>query len=249
MISKITLRLFFIACFAIIYSTSKSDSTGRFNSGTPCTPCHGSGSTNTIVAINGLPTEYIKGKIYPLTFTVENPANSKAGFNIQVSGGALTAGTGSKINTAKTQITHTTPKSATNNVVTFSFNWTAPTSTANSVTFTAVGNSVNGNGKDGIGDEWNSTSETIPVSTTSGIDNEEILVLNCYPNPTNDFLLVELNSMESFEIYNLEGKLMTNSYEILNGKYRIDVTSFAPGTYLLHGFKGGQAITGTFIKN
>lgn len=249
MISKITLRLFFIACFAIIYSTSKSDSTGRFNNGTPCTPCHGSGSTNTIVAINGLPTEYIKGKIYPLTFTVENPGNAKAGFNIQVSGGALAAGTGSKINSAKSQITHTTPKSATNNIVTFSFNWTAPTSTATSVTFTAVGNSVNGNGKDGIGDEWNSTSETIPVSTTSGIENTKVLKLQCYPNPATDYLMIDGNAISSFEVYNMEGKLMPVSFEMMHGNYRIDLRKLAPGTYLIHGNDGEQSVSGTFIKN
>ncbi len=249
MISKLTLRLFFIACFAIIYSTSKSDSNGRFNNGNPCTPCHGSGSANTLVAIKGLPAQYIKGKIYPLTFTVENPTNFKAGFNIQVSGGAFAAGTGTKLNTAKNQITHTTPKVAVNNIITFSFNWTAPTSTATSVTFTAVGNAVNGNGKDDVGDEWNTTSETIPVSTTSGIETIKVLKLQSFPNPATDYILIDGNTITSFEIYNMEGKLMPISFELIQGNYHIDIRSLAPGTYLIHGNQGDQVLSGTFIKN
>lgn len=182
-----------------IYLTMSSDKTGKYSGGTSCGSCHGNANSATTVSLTGLPTSYITGQTYNLTFTISNATNTKSGFNVYASGGSFVAGSGSK--TSGTQITH----SAVSSSLVYNFSWKAP-STPGSVTFKGVGNAVNGNNSDDSGDQWNTMSDitisgTFPVSTSDVVDNSDIKI---YPNPCTD--QVQIDNAQDVTLINIAGQ-------------------------------------------
>ncbi len=120
-----------------------------------CGPCHGSSaSTNTAVAINGLPDLYEPNQNYSLTVEVTSTdvPGSDGGFDISV-----TEGTFVITNSTSTQISNgeVIQTGAGSHQRTWSFNWTAPTS--GSVTFNVTGLASDGTGGAG-GDAWATAS-------------------------------------------------------------------------------------------
>lgn len=247
--SKILSQLFLVVSLGIIYLTMSSDKTGIYNGGTSCGTCHGNKNTATSVAITGLPTTFVPSQVYPLTFTVTNSANPKAGFNILVNGGTFTAGTGSKVNTAKTQITHTAAMSAASGVTTFSFSWTAPATTA-AVTFSAVGNSVNGNNTDDSGDMWNTTTATVSGAFPASVNNINEQTIAMYPNPATEYIVAEgINSnAKNIAVYNVYGQFLKPTYSFNANDCRIDCSQFASGLYFISATVEGKIAKASFIK-
>lgn len=247
--SKILSQLFLVVSLGIIYITMSSDKTGVYNGGTSCGSCHGNKNTATTVAITGLPTNYVPGQVYPLTFTVSNSTNPKAGFNILVSGGTFTAGTGSKVNTAKTQITHTAPMVASSGMTTFSFSWTAP-ATSSTVTFSAVGNAVNGNDSDDSGDQWNTTSATVSGGFPASVNNMDQQTIAVYPNPATEYLVVKgiNNHATNITVYNVFGQRMNPTYSSNATDCRIDCSQFASGLYFISAIVEGKEVKASFIR-
>ncbi|MHB2154846.1 choice-of-anchor V domain-containing protein [Calditrichota bacterium GD2] len=142
-----------------------------------------------------------------VTVTISGPdtvqPNAVATFQVQISGGTLSA---AGINIAadrgqleaddaflqklNEELTHSSPKSPFNNVVTFQFTYTAP-ETEGPVVIAATGNSVNLNGSTS-GDVWNhAPSFTVQVklpsalNDDSGLQPEDYLLEQNYPNPFN----------------------------------------------------------------
>lgn len=247
--TKLLLKLFLIACLGLIYNVTKSNQTGIFNNGTNCSTCHGNVSSNTTVALTGLPATYVKGTTYPLSVTVTNTTNTKAGFNLAVSSGTLTAGTGSKVNANGSQITHTAPKTAVANVTTFSFSWTAPTTGTSAVTFNTAGNSVNGNSSDGAGDFWNSVSNTISQAPSGIISNDETSKIKCFPNPTTKFVTIEGENITNISIFNLLGQEMNAEFTSGNDFCTVNCENLPVGTYILKATINGNTVVSSFIKN
>ncbi len=248
--TKILSQLFLLVSLCLIYLTMSSDSSGKYNGGASCGSCHGSKNTATTVAINGLPATFVPNQTYPLTFTVTNATNAKTGFNILVSGGQFTQGTGSKVNTAKTQITHTTPMSALSGMTTFSFTWTAPATTA-AVTFSAVGNSVNGNGGSDSGDQWNTITATVTGAFPASVNDITTSALTCYPNPAADYIIVDgINAQAKIIVLNnLFGQHIVPNYSFQSNMCRIDCSHLASGLYFLSAVVDGNIVKTSFIKN
>lgn len=242
--SKILFQFFLLAGLGIIFFTMKSDQNGKYNGGNTCGTCHGSANTATTVALIGLPATFETGKTYNLTYTITNATNTSAGFNILVSGGTLTAGSGSKVNTAKTQITHTAPKSAVSNVTTFDFTWTAP-STITTVNFTTVGNAVNGNGGDS-GDQWNTVSYAVQGGFPASVSSIDRTSLTCFPNPSSTSIQLNgINQDAQVDIYNLQGQRV--NCNLVNGV--ISVSQLTNGLYFIHAVQNGKTFVTSFTKN
>ena len=111
----------------------------------------------------GLPDVYNATQTYNLTLTIESivEANDpQGGFRILISHGEITG----DVQELEEGYTHS---SSNNNQRTWEFNWTAPESDAELVTFIAHGNAVNGNGASS-GDEWNSNSYAVPGPNYEG---------------------------------------------------------------------------------
>ncbi len=245
--TKILSPLFLFASLAMIYITTSSSSTGFVtNNGTSCGSCHGSKNTATTVSLTGLPTAYVPGQSYALTFTVANTTKVYAGCNIAASAGTFTAGTGTQL--MGSQITHTAPKAAVSGVTTFTCSWTAP-ATAGSVTFNAAGNAVNFNNGDS-GDQWNTTSISIGAVPASINDVQPIAAI-CYPNPANDVVIVKGITAEAKAIvlHNVYGQTIVPTYTFENDVCKVDCNNLTPGLYFLSAVANGQMIRASFTKN
>ena len=125
--------------------------------------CHGAYSEETTVILSGLPDVYNSTQTYDLTLTIESSLeanNPQGGFRILISHGQITG----DVQEMDEGYTHS---SSNNNQRTWEFNWTAPESDAELVTFIIYGNAVNGNGA-ASGDEWNSNSYAVPGQNYEG---------------------------------------------------------------------------------
>ena len=125
--------------------------------------CHGASSEETKVTLLGLPDVYNATQTYNLTLTIESDVEAngpQGGFRILISHGQITG----DVQELEEGYTHS---SSNNNQRIWEFNWTAPESDAELVTFIAHGNAVNGNGAVS-GDEWNSNSYAVPGPNYEG---------------------------------------------------------------------------------
>lgn len=246
---KILIRFFLVAALGMVYLTTKSNKTGIFNGGTTCATCHGNASSATTVTLTGLPAQFETGKTYSLTLNITNTTNLKAGFNVLVSAGTLAAGTNSRVNPAKTQITHTSPTSAVGSISSFTFNWTAPAN-INTVTFNAAGNAVNGNDQDDTGDKWATTTATLGGKFPSGINASNAPTVGCYPNPATTKLTLEGISHTAFiSIYTISGQRIPVNYDFFGDQCIINVSELEKGVYFLVASDQNQRYTSRFIKN
>lgn len=70
-------------------------------------------------------------------------------------------------------------------------------------------------------------------------DSEKKIQIDIYPNPTTDYLNIqlagtELNSEVSFHLHNIIGNEVKVEFEKMgDNKYRINVETLSPGYYLL----------------
>ena len=251
--SKILFQIFLLAGLGIIFTTLKSNTTGKFNNGLSCAGggCHGSLSTATTVAITGLPTTFTTGTTYPVTVTVtnSNAALTKGGFNMATTGGTFIAGTGSKINGSGSQITHTAPMSASAGVTTFTFSWKAPNTTT-PVIMSAAGNAVDDDGNATSNDNWNLTGKTMTGSFPASLNDVNIHKLSCYPNPTTDMLTIEGFSSKpsTMSIYNMFGQKFAANYSLNGQKCIVDCQMLPIGTYFIAAKEDGKNFITTFTK-
>jgi Secretion system C-terminal sorting domain len=246
---KLLFNLLLISGLAVTFITFKSDSNGRYNAGLACGSCHGSLNSATTTAITGLPATFETGKVYNLSVTVAHATFTKAGFNLACTGGTLAAGTGSKVNTAKTQITHTAPMTAVAGTATFNFTWTAPATTT-SVVFSVVGNAVNGNGADDAADSWNTTAVTVPGGWPAATRDVNTNAVKCYPNPATSFVTIEgLKDAKNITVTNMCGMVVNVPSTITENKCTVNCANIATGTYVIKAEVNGVVTSTKFVKN
>lgn len=84
-----------------------------------------------------------------------------------------------------------------------------------------------------------------------GIDAEEKLDLQLYPNPASDFITIEAGQeLTTVKIYNLAGKLIYHEEKIAKNKLKINTGQFEQGLYFIQiEYKEGTAKTTKFVKN
>jgi hypothetical protein len=171
--------LYLLVALLSIYFVTTSSSGGVTGLSTSGCSCHGPNSASTSITLTGIPTTgWVAGTTYNMTLTVTNATKIEAGFDMTVDKGTFSnALSGTSLTSANQQLYHTTPKSAISGSTSWSFDWTAPTSsTSTLVIFKVAGNAVNGNNSDS-GDQPNvgtfsfieQTSTTTPptISLTS----------------------------------------------------------------------------------
>jgi len=156
-------RLLVLLFSLAIISQVEAYPTGIGDNGDNGCVCHGGYSEETNVTLFGLPDVYNSSQSYNLTLTIESSLeanNPRGGFRILISHGEITG----DVQELEGGYTHS---SSNNNQRTWEFNWTAPDSDSELVTFITYGNAVNGNGA-ASGDEWNSNSYAIPGPNYDG---------------------------------------------------------------------------------
>jgi Secretion system C-terminal sorting domain len=215
---------FGVIAFGALFLNSDNGRAGNYSglssdSGTcGAVGCHAGGTVNgTGVALSGAPASYVAGQVYPMTLTLKDPDAVSGGFQIVATNGttttqigAFTAGTGSKINNTL-RLVQSTPKLFASGGVSWSFNWTAPsTGTAAKFHYSAVAS--NNDGFENIGDAVYTGSQTGPLTAVK----EALLSvekLNIYPNILRKggnitVKMVDNVKEASIEIVDLSGKVL-----------------------------------------
>lgn len=256
-----------LMAFEILSSNGKAGYTNSPGEGN-CTACHsgtvnsGSGSV-TITSSPTLADGYTRGATYTMTVKVTNndaPNNTLFGFGFEAlfSTGA-NGGTLNITNSSLTQLKTTTVESNTrNNVVhtgsgntgpnsqNFSFEWIAPATGENPVTFYAVGNAANNNGNNS-GDYIYTNSLQVNANTTGIEENKIETNLAVYPNPSNGMFILEIGNSQyndNYEIIvlNVNGETIYQS-SIQNQKTSIDLSSQSKGNYFVKVTDGITTLT------
>jgi len=144
--------------------------TGRTLKGPePGCSCHNSNPSPSVNAVINGPSTLAPGQTGAYTVSISGGPLMRAGVNIASSLGSLSPVSGSGLVLEANELKHSSPKSPSGGVVTFSFNYTAPP-TIGTQTIYATANSVNFNGNSS-GDQWNHASNfTINVSNAPVVD-------------------------------------------------------------------------------
>jgi hypothetical protein len=152
-----------------------------------CTNCHSGNPVNGSVEITGAPVAYKLGETYTITVTVQDPGQTRWGFELTAKDTANDgAGTFTITDATNTQLSdqpapnadyvkHTSlgTYAGTAGPATWQFDWTSPSSNVGDITFYAAGNAANNNGSSS-GDNIYSTSFTsepyeLPSSSQIGL--------------------------------------------------------------------------------
>ncbi len=174
---------------------------GVYNRAYGCN-CHSqSGQTAANVSISGLPSSYDANNLYQLTVDVSGGVQgSGGGFSLVVNKGTLSTGTGGMFVNVNNQGNSATHSITGSSYRSWSFEWTAPSAGAGSVTFEVAGMTSNGNGGYS-GDRWSTSTmqihENIPVNNppsasnvlltpTNPLTTDPLSLSYSYSDPDND---------------------------------------------------------------
>jgi len=152
--------------------------TGAFGEPT-CLECHSGNSLNATggsLTISNVPRNYQPGQTYQIRVNISKSGQQRWGFELAVRGAsngqqagslALADATNTQLTTFNgiQYITHTTTGTFLGTAQgTWTFNWTAPTTPAGSIVFTAAGNAANGNFSNSGDFIYTATATSEPVA-------------------------------------------------------------------------------------
>lgn len=88
-----------------------------------------------------------------------------------------------------------------------------------------------------------SASDTMQINNV-GIEEENIELLNIYPNPANDFITINSNSskIETLKLFSIEGRLLFQ-VEVNAEQYRVSRNNLSAGIYFIEAKLGSHTIT------
>ena len=207
--------------------------------------CHSGGpavANETGVITSDIPgSGYIAGVTYNIGVTLTKQGGTKFGFQLSpqdVIGnplGTLIAGTGSQI-VGGNYITHSFSGTAGSGTKTWDFQWTAPATGTEDVTFYAAFNFANGSGSSG--DVIDTGSLTVSASSV-GISEAQLAGLTVYPNPVLNEIHVASKDVDEeimIILFDAQGrKVLANNYPG-GTDITVDVNSIdlITGIYFMH---------------
>lgn len=256
-------------------SGSPQGRTGSPGDGITCATsnCHSTTATvsaTPLISTNIPPSGYVPGQTYTVTVTMTQAGINRMGFQVSpqdASGNLL--GTLTLTNPSTTRfaqnnskyVTHTTTGSSTpGGTGTWSFNWTAPASTINSVTFYGAFNFANNNGQSG-GDAIRTSTLTVnksSVGIADEIENGRDMDMVIFPNPVQETaqIRIKLDTPEMLELnlVDLQGRLLAEPmlWQGVAGANDISVPGLAKlqtGIYRLIVKAGDKSAVETFYKD
>lgn len=224
--------------------------------------CHGCHSSFDVIAqANWIDSDipdvgYTPGETYTITATGTHDMVVNFGFELTAENdvgdksGTLTVTdeTRTKFTNNDQAITHTangiTPEG---NMNSWTMEWTAPNTGVGDIIFYAAFNA--GNGADGnSGDQIYTSTLNVKQSTVG--TGEDLLAkqLRVYPNPSTDFINLELPEGANYKIIDAAGRLMMAD-EKSRSTERIDISGLQQGIYFVQVLHEDNAATMRFLKN
>lgn len=209
-----------------------------------CRSCHSGATPPTVDAITAnIPViGYTPGETYAITITVTEAGISRFGFQATVQNtSGNPAGTIALSNTTETglvgsnlYVTHRSAGTSGSGSKSWLFNWTAPAAGFGPATVYSSTMAANNNGNNN-GDNVYKSSLTIQENTTVSIANVLNTGIKMYPNPTQQFVFIELAEadlqLKLVQLYNLSGKMLL-SETITPNQVTIDLSKFNQGVYI-----------------
>jgi Concanavalin A-like lectin/glucanases superfamily/Secretion system C-terminal sorting domain len=163
--------LLFIALFSGYSDGYDDDRTGSPNAGGTCANCHSGGTGGGSITLMGAPTSYVRNTTYTMTLKVTDADMERAGFQITaVDASNNYVGTFIENPSAVREasafpgLTHGTPRTPISGVVSWTIQWTAPSTGNAPVKFYYAGNAATGGGTGGDFIYIGSSSAFIPLS-------------------------------------------------------------------------------------
>lgn len=158
-----------------------------------CGTCHGSSqpATTTTVSLEGGPRKVETESTTTFTIVVAHATMPEAGVGIAIrttQTGAIDIGTlgviiGTGMNVTGAEITHSYPKTMSGGSAHFTFTWKAPPAPG-TYYVQAVGNAVNGNGRNDVADSWNWLQPVaITVEPATSVAEDFTAIAYTFPNP------------------------------------------------------------------
>jgi hypothetical protein len=264
--------LFGACCLILLQSfdtkslNKRADGTNPGFTGSPgdslknCTVCHGGTATPVIEWITSdIPTAGFKpGNTYKITATNTSLSHNRFGFSIspqaidgRMLGTLVVTDTGrTQINGNGKYITYKPAGVPGQNMAVWEFNWIAPTDGTKEVVFYGAFNS-NQDGHKGGDLTQLSTLRVYQEGFTSLNELNVGLNLSIYPNPSSDYLNLELNKLDAGEtvikLFTLNGKevlnLMSKNLPAGITKEQINISQIESGIYLVQTVCGNQTST------
>jgi len=251
--------LLLIPVSAVIFISASAGRDGGFSgsvgdSSNTCTSCHSGGNFGATVTIQ---TEvpaggYALNTSYGIQVDVTG-SGSKHGFQITAErisdnakvGTFVDDGADNQLINGGTHVTHTT---AGNSKKVWNFNWTSPTTDVGAIKFYVAALAADGTG--GTGGDQTVTASTGNFNVL-GLSKEVQLDFAMYPNPSSDYVTVQLPSGSSkadISVFDLAGRLMRSS-TITSSANKINVQDLSTGMYVLKIESEGKIGSKQFIKN
>jgi hypothetical protein len=210
-----------------------------------CMQCHqgfalNSGSAEVSISSTELLNGYTPGQTYLIDVSVSGAMTDKIGFevtaeryldNAKVGVLGITDALRTQLINSDQAVTHTASGAvASNGGNSWSFEWVAPTTASDSITFYGAFNEANGN-QTTTGDRIYTTSFTIGVNPTGIGSVAENLELDVYPILCNEVLMLDTDlKIDGLKVYDMKGTVIIHSTENLN---HLDVSGLRSGVYLL----------------
>jgi len=210
-----------------------------------CTECHGGTATfqSGWITSNIPGSGYIPGNTYTITAMGTHSGVVKFGFEATAEDSlGMKTGTFVITNTSETKlvnnnnaVTHkSTGNTPSGNSKSWSFNWTAPSTSVGNITFYATFNAANGNNAT-TGDVIYRSELTLTPNTTSIDENELDYQLSLYPNPASDYISIDFKNNSDrniIRLFNGIGKLVMEK-QINNQFEKLNVSKLNDGVYYL----------------
>ncbi|CAN5434039.1 hypothetical protein BH10BAC5_BH10BAC5_23580 [soil metagenome] len=241
LILSLTITFVTVLFISSIIYTYPNGITGKTRKTTTngCGSCHGSNPTAGLSVVISGPDSLALGMSAVYTLTTTSVSGSKGGLDVATRSGTLgTNQSGTQL--LNGEITHTTGKNFSGGSVSFTFNYTAPSSnTIDTIFSTGVASTGGTNGP------WNWFEKRVKIYTITGViqnnnfQPENYELKQNFPNPFNPttsiIYLLKKSGNTELTIFNSlgEGVLkVVNSYQQI-GEYKVDfnASNLASGIY------------------
>lgn len=226
-----------------------------------CGGCHGSSaSSRTSVTLEASKKTLAPGEVGTFTVVVAHATYPGAGVGIAVrtsetgstNVGTLAVSTGTGLRVGNGEITHTSIRQLTGGSVRFTFTWTAPT-TPGTYYIQAIGNAVNGNGRDDGNDNWAFMQpQAITVEPSTSVDEEAALPLAVFPNPLRGdaslYLGADISGATRVQLISTAGDVvMDNILNIERGQLPTSLATLPRGVYAIIASQGSLVRRGRVV--